>query len=149
MLTTNVVLRQTSRAFRGAHRSRPRRCPPQPETLYVPVSPTVSLLQFPRSLTVLTQPIDSPPDAQPQPEDAPLQPAAVLIRASNGKSKEHRAKGEKIKISTIVEPDQLDGFYTRYAEVCRGGMTGLKPRDRKKASAKKKKKKGGAASVAA
>lgn len=90
-----------------------------------------------------------PPNAQPQPEDAPLQPAALLIRASNGKSKDHRAKGEKIKISTIVEPDQLDGFYTRYAEVCRGGMAGLKPRDRKKASAKKKKKKGGAAPAAA
>jgi len=63
-----------------------------------------------------------------------------LIRATNGKSKEHRK--EKVKLSTVVEPDALDGFYTRYAEVCKSGMHALKKRDRsgrKKAKAKKRK----------
>jgi len=42
----------------------------------------------------------------------------------------------------VVEPDALDGFYTRYAEVCKSGMHALKKRDRsgrKKAKAKKRK----------
>jgi len=70
----------------------------------------------------------------------PLSPLPVLIRATNGKSKE-KIK-EKIKLSTIVQPDGLEEFYTRYAEACKLGMQGLKKRDRsgrKKAKAKKRK----------
>ena len=62
------------------------------------------------------------------------------MRATNGKSKDHRK--EKIKLSTVVEPAALEGFYTRYAEICRSGMQGLRKRDRsgrKKAKAKKRK----------
>ena len=44
-------------------------------------------------------------------------------------------------MSTIVEAADLPGFYTRYAEVCKKGMEGLRKRDKKKA--KKRKGKGG------
>jgi signal recognition particle subunit SRP14 len=70
----------------------------------------------------------------------PPHPLPVLIRATDGKSKEHRK--EKIKLSTVVDPDALEGFYARYAEVCKAGMQALKKRDRsgrKKAKAKKRK----------
>jgi len=43
-----------------------------------------------------------------------------------------------------VQPDDLDSFYARYAEVCRAGMATLKPRDRTKRRKNKKKKVGGA-----
>jgi len=48
-----------------------------------------------------------------------------------------------VKLSTEVQADQLEGFFTRYAEVWKAGMGGLKKRDRKKAKAKKTKKKKG------
>jgi signal recognition particle subunit SRP14 len=47
-----------------------------------------------------------------------------------------------------VEVDALEGFYAKYAEICKLGMSGLKKRDRSKAKerlkAKKKKQGGGA-----
>lgn len=49
----------------------------------------------------------------------------------------------------MVEPNDLDVFYGRYAEVCRGGMTSLKPRDRNKKKASARKKKKGGVAVAA
>jgi signal recognition particle subunit SRP14 len=66
----------------------------------------------------------------------------VIVRASNGKSK--RDRPNKVKLSTVVQPDELDNFYVRYAEVCKAGMTALKPRDRSKKKAKAKKKKAAA-----
>jgi len=40
-----------------------------------------------------------------------------------------------------VQPDELEVFFTRYAEVCKEGMArGLKKRDRKKRTNKTKKK---------
>lgn len=75
----------------------------------------------------------------------PEQPLPVLIRASNNKSDEKagtdRKDVDKIKLSTVVNPDDLDAFYTRYAESCKVGMSGLKKRDKKKAKQVKKKKK--------
>lgn len=41
-------------------------------------------------------------------------------------------KSSKIKISTLVAPDDLEAFYARYADVCKTGMAALKPRDRTK-----------------
>lgn len=67
----------------------------------------------------------------------------VLIRATNAKGKERRQN--KIKISTVVEPDSLPAFFDKYAEVCKSGMTSLKPRDRSKRKGKAKKKKGATA----
>ncbi|KAG5952495.1 hypothetical protein E4U53_000686 [Claviceps sorghi] len=63
----------------------------------------------------------------------------VIIRATNGKSK--RERGLKVKMSTIVEPNDIDNFYLRYAEICKSGMAALKPRDRSKKKARAKKKK--------
>lgn len=89
----------------------------------------------------------------------------ILIRATNGLSKEHRgavaksntksraaqagkSKGRpKVKLATVVNAVELDAFYARYAEVCKKGMEGLRKRDKKKAKVKakaKKKGKGGA-----
>ncbi|KAK4653178.1 hypothetical protein QC762_505790 [Podospora pseudocomata] len=67
-----------------------------------------------------------------------LPQAPILIRASNSKPKEARNEGKKVKLSTIVQPDDLDSFYARYADVCKAGMSGLKPRDRTKRKAKEK-----------
>lgn len=68
----------------------------------------------------------------------------ILIRATNGKSGEARKAGKRVKLSTIVDPDALDVFYARYAELCKAGMAALKPRDRSKRKTKGKKKKGSA-----
>jgi signal recognition particle subunit SRP14 len=62
-----------------------------------------------------------------------------VVHASNGKSK--RDRSDKFKASTVVQPDELEAFYLRYAEICKLGMTALKPRDRSKKKAKAKKKK--------
>jgi signal recognition particle subunit SRP14 len=81
---------------------------------------------------------------QPFPDLNLSKPFPILIRATNGKSKEKRDK--KIKLSTVVGVDALDGFFAKYAEVCKLGMSGLKKRDRSKQKEKlkaKKKKQGG------
>lgn len=76
----------------------------------------------------------------------PEEPLPVLIRAHNNKSSKKagtdREDIPKIELSTVVKPDDLDGFYARYAEACKAGMSGLKKRDKKKAKKTKKKKKG-------
>ncbi len=71
----------------------------------------------------------------------------VLVRATNGKSKEKRS--ERVKLSTIVDATALDAFYSRYAELCKAGMVALKPRDRSKKKAKARKKKGPATAAGA
>ncbi|EMD97153.1 hypothetical protein COCC4DRAFT_61734 [Bipolaris maydis ATCC 48331] len=69
----------------------------------------------------------------------------VLIRAHNNKSDKKAGTGrkniDKIELSTVVKPEDLEGFYARYAEACKAGMSGLKKRDKKKAKKTKKKKK--------
>lgn len=82
---------------------------------------------------------------------------SILIRATDGNtnapnpksaskdgkiSKNTNNKSTKVKLSTIVNPDDLEAFYARYADVCKAGMTGLKKRDRR---GRKAKTKGGAA----
>lgn len=95
--------------------------------------------------------VDSPEATTeaPFPDQNPSKPLPIIIRATNGKSKVNRDK--KVKLSTIVEVDALEGFYAKYAEVCKLGMSGLKKRDRSKAKEKlkKKKKQGGAAAAGA
>ncbi|KAE8361949.1 signal recognition particle, SRP14 subunit [Aspergillus caelatus] len=71
---------------------------------------------------------------------------SILIRATDGNTNAPNPKNNKVgkktvskvKLSTIVAPEDLEAFYTRYAEVCKAGMTGLKKRDRKKGKAKAK-----------
>ncbi|KAI8950181.1 signal recognition particle 14kD protein [Xylaria longipes] len=82
------------------------------------------------------------------PDLHPPRPLPILIRATNAKGKEDRKAKQKIKLSTVVEPDALPGFFERYAEVCKLGMASLKPRDRSKRKGKAKKK-GKAAAITA
>ncbi|KAI0397509.1 signal recognition particle 14kD protein [Xylariaceae sp. FL0594] len=70
----------------------------------------------------------------------PSQPLPILIRATNSKGKEDRKAKEKIKLSTVVDPEALPAFFERYAEVCKAGMGSLKPRDRSKRKGKARKK---------
>jgi signal recognition particle subunit SRP14 len=68
-------------------------------------------------------------------------PQSILVRATNGASRDQTKN--KVKLSTVIEPDQLEKFYVRYGEVCKLGMQGLKKRDRtgrKKATKAKKRK---------
>lgn len=53
----------------------------------------------------------------------------VLIRAS--------LNGKKTKISTVVQTDELDAFWTEYVQILKNGLVGLRKKD------KRKKKKGG------
>ncbi|ODQ65226.1 signal recognition particle, SRP9/SRP14 subunit [Nadsonia fulvescens var. elongata DSM 6958] len=68
------------------------------------------------------------------PSDSPF---ALLFRATNGKGD----KSLKIKISTIVDSDQLEEFWLKYTDVVKGGMTGLRKKDKKKQKQKAKKSK--------
>lgn len=76
----------------------------------------------------------------------PANPMPIIVRATDGKSQsEDRKKNkDKVKLSTIVQPADIEAFFARYAEVCKGEMQSLKKRDRskrKKDKSKKKKKK--------
>ena len=78
----------------------------------------------------------------------PAKPFPVLIRISDGKASakspsnasydkvkksDAPKRGKKIKISTVVEAEDLEQFFARYAECCKTGMgAGLKKRDRRK-----------------
>lgn len=75
----------------------------------------------------------------------PPNPLPIIVRATNGKSKDKRDR--KVKLSTIVPPDRLEAFYARYADVCKGGMSALKPRDRSKRKKDKRNKKKNAATA--
>ncbi|OTA98574.1 hypothetical protein M426DRAFT_325873 [Hypoxylon sp. CI-4A] len=91
------------------------------------------------------QPIPEATNDTVFPDLHPPKPVPVLIRATNAKGKARRE--DKIKLSTVVEPDSLPTFFEKYAEVCKLGMTTLKPRDRSKRKGKAKKKKGAAAAT--
>ena len=54
-----------------------------------------------------------------------------------------------MKISTIVESGDLEGFFVKYAETSKLGMQALKKRDRSGRKKKAKKRKGGPAVEAA
>ncbi|PHH61627.1 hypothetical protein CDD82_2122 [Ophiocordyceps australis] len=90
--------------------------------------------------TRLAYPWDLPPSTTqtPFPDLHLAQPMPVIVRATNGKSGKNKHK--KIKLSTIVQPDDMHDFYSRYADSCKVGMTALKPRDRGKKKAKARKK---------
>jgi len=110
------------------------------------------------SIYLTQKPLPPPESASPT-----SQQSQILIRATNGvgnpkktsttttkksksTSKEPNTK-TKIKFATVVDVSELEGFYARYAEVCKKGMEGLRKRDKKKAKERakaKKKGKGGA-----
>ncbi|KAF3938411.1 hypothetical protein ABW19_dt0200839 [Dactylella cylindrospora] len=104
---------------------------PTPEDLKADL---LSLLSSPAT----SDPSKPSPAAGPEPLETPL---PVLIRATNGKSNDPKHEGKRVKLSTVVEADQLEGFFARYAEVCKQGLTGLKKKVRKGKKSKKAKKK--------
>jgi signal recognition particle subunit SRP14 len=73
----------------------------------------------------------------------PPNPLPIIIRATDGRSqsKDGKRKKDKIKLSTVVQPDDIESFYAKYAEVCKAGMQSLKKRDRSKRKKDKSKKK--------
>ncbi|KAK2759871.1 hypothetical protein FQN54_002605 [Arachnomyces sp. PD_36] len=85
-----------------------------------------------------------PSSTEQKPDNETQSEPSILVRATDGKDKEHR-----VKISTVVAPDELEAFYTKYAEVCKAGMVGMKKRDRsgRKKGKGKVKGKGGAGKV--
>ncbi|KAI1130193.1 signal recognition particle 14kD protein [Nemania abortiva] len=95
------------------------------------------------------QPLPEPSDATVLPDLHPPRPLPILIRATNGKGKEARKAKEKVKLSTVVDPDALPAFFERYADICKLGMGSLKPRDRSKRKGKAKKKNKAAATATA
>lgn len=72
----------------------------------------------------------------------PPNPLPLLVRATDGKSqsKDRKKNKDKVKISTVVQPDDIEAFFARYADVCKAGMQSLKKRDRSKRKKDKKKK---------
>jgi signal recognition particle subunit SRP14 len=87
--------------------------------------------------------LEQQPNDGTTPEARPDEPLPILIRATNGKSRERASA--KIKLSTVVEADALGEFFAKYAEICKAGMPTLKPRDKSKKKAKAKKRKTGTA----
>ncbi|CZT14517.1 uncharacterized protein RCC_00494 [Ramularia collo-cygni] len=90
-------------------------------------------------------PAPLPTSENPLADLNPASPLPILIRATDGKSQsqDRKEKKKKVKISTVVQPEELDGFYQKYAEVCKAGMQSLKKRDRSKRKKGKKKAAGG------
>ena len=74
----------------------------------------------------------------------------ILIRATDGKSDGKTVKGRRsrVKFATVVGPDELDVFFSKYAEVCRAAMTALKKRDRSKGKKRRKADRSGGPKVA-
>nr|POF14953.1 hypothetical protein CFP56_71900 [Quercus suber] len=89
----------------------------------------------PSSTSTPTAPLS---DLEPQPTPLP-----ILIRATDGKSqsKQRKKNSQKVKLSTVVAPEELEAFFTRYADVCKTGMQSLKKRDRSKRKKDRGKKK--------
>lgn len=54
----------------------------------------------------------------------------VLVRISLG--------DKKTKISTVVEPENLDSFWTEYSQALKNGFIGLRRKEKKKAKRSKK-----------
>ncbi|KAI7325241.1 hypothetical protein KC315_g8022 [Hortaea werneckii] len=75
----------------------------------------------------------------------PANPLPLIVRATDGKSQsqDRKKNKDKVKLSTIVQPDDVEAFFGRYAEVCKQGMQSLKKRDRSKRKKDKKKKAAG------
>lgn len=62
---------------------------------------------------------------------------SLLFRATDGNSN----KNNKVKFTTVVSADDIENFWIKYTEVIKGGMTGLKKKDKKKKQKAKKAKK--------
>lgn len=65
-----------------------------------------------------------------------LKKYCILIRVTDG----NKDKLLKTKLSTIVEPEKLDQFWTEYTNVLKTGFVGLKKKTKSKKKAKKNSK---------
>ncbi|KAH8661373.1 signal recognition particle, SRP14 subunit, partial [Tricladium varicosporioides] len=108
-------------------------------SIYLTQKRSVSIVPNQEVYAVGDTKIEDPGSSQPFADSDPSKSFPIIIRATNGKSKEKREK--KIKLSTIVEAGALEGFYAKYADVCKSKMSALKKRDRSKAKERLKAKK--------
>lgn len=58
----------------------------------------------------------------------------LIFRATDGNSD----KSKKIKFSTVVGEKELEGFWSRYSDAIKGGVVGLKKKEKKKKAKGKK-----------
>lgn len=62
---------------------------------------------------------------------------SILIRITDG----NKDKLSKIKLSTVVEPKDLDSFWNEYTNILKSGFIGLKKKSKSKKKSKKASKK--------
>lgn len=62
---------------------------------------------------------------------------SILIRITDG----NKDKSSKIKLSTVVEPKDLDSFWNEYTNILKSGFIGLKKKPKSKKKSKKSSKK--------
>lgn len=60
----------------------------------------------------------------------------ILIRVTDG----NKNKMQKVKLNTVVEPLDLDAFWTEYINILKSGMKGLKKKSKSKKKSKKSSK---------
>ena len=144
--TNSLVPHPPVSPLRISQHLQPRLHLSHPETTYVAslIPPNISIPDEPSIVSLQDSPAavtdTLPPSSSPFADLHSPHPLPVLIRATDGKSKDERKN--RVKISTIVQADDLEKFFVRYAEICKVGMGGLKKRDRSGRKAKAKKKKG-------
>ncbi|KAI5966096.1 hypothetical protein CANMA_003342 [Candida margitis] len=56
----------------------------------------------------------------------------ILIRISMNSSNNKEKKQDKLRLSTVVETDQLNQFWQEYIRVLKNGLVGLKKKEKKK-----------------
>jgi signal recognition particle subunit SRP14 len=131
---------------------RPRIRLPHPKAPYVRSHATLPSQNLTILVTYDQTAAKSPADKVPGDPLADLHPTLplpIIMRASDGEtqSKDRVKNKDHVNISTIVQPDDLEAFFTRYAEVCKATMLSLRKRDRRKRKGDKSKKKKGAETV--
>lgn len=62
---------------------------------------------------------------------------SILIRVTDG----NKEKSARVKLSTVVEPENLDAFWNEYTNVLKAGFVGLKKKSKSKKKTKKASKK--------
>lgn len=145
----SIVLHPTHQDHRAQAAERPRVRFPHTEAPYVSLQSLHPDIFLTRPVTydqTSTKAIAKNVPSDPLVDLHPTLPLPVLIRASDGEtqSKDRVKNKDHVKISTVVQPDDLEGFFTRYAEVCKTTMLSLRKRDRRKRKGDKSKKKKGA-----
>ncbi|RCK58814.1 Signal recognition particle subunit SRP14 [Candida viswanathii] len=89
-----------------------------------------------KRLTSDPQPNDLPHNViPPTDEDKPANETTypLLVRVAMNSSDNKKEKQNKVKISTVVENNQLDQFWADYVQVLKNGFIGLKKKDKRRA----------------